>query len=140
MEEKIIFGKGQPLSEEAKQHFTGNCYVNDMVPFESPYNVIVSNVTFEPGSRNHWHIHPAGQILLVTGGQGWYQEYGKPARALKAGDVVQIPGGVKHWHGAAKDSGFVHLAVEPDIAAGPPKWLEEVSEKDYQTLEWRENA
>lgn len=135
IKEESIFEKGNPLSEEEKAHFTGTCYVNDMIPFESPYNVIISNVTFEPGSRNYWHVHPAGQILLVTGGSGWYQEYKSPARALKPGDVVSIPSGVKHWHGAAQDSWFSHLAVEPDISAGPPEWLEEVSEEDYKLLE-----
>ena len=135
LENSIIFEKGQALSVEAQKHFTGNCYVAELVPFESPYNVIVSNVTFEPGCRNHWHIHPVGQILLVTGGRGWYQEDGKAARVLKAGEVVQIPGGVKHWHGAAKDSWFAHLAIEPDVEAGPPEWCGEVADDDYNRLE-----
>lgn len=130
----VIFQKGAPLSAEMQKNFTGNCYVADLVPFESPYNVIVSNVTFEPESRNHWHIHPAGQILLVTGGCGWYQEEGKSARPLTAGDVLEIPGGVKHWHGATKDSWFSHIAIEPDVEAGPPQWCEEVAEDDYNRL------
>ena len=78
--------------------------------------VVIGNVTFEPGCRNNWHIHHAdkggGQILLVTGGRGYYQEWGKPARELHAGDVVNIPAGVKHWHGAAPTSWFAHLAIE----------------------------
>ncbi len=76
------------------------------------------NVTFEPENRDHWHIYLTGQILLVTGGCVWYQEEGKAARPLTAGDVVGIPVGVKHWHGAAKDSWFSYLAIKPDMAVG----------------------
>lgn len=137
MENNSVFERGNLLDEESAKHFTGDCYVKDLVPFESPYNVLVSNVTFKAGSHNFWHIHPAGQILLVTLGHGWYQEEGKEARALKAGDVVEIPANVKHWHGAAKDSEFAHLAIEPDINAGPPIWKEEVDEEMYQSLEWK---
>ena len=94
------------------RYFVGNSYLNML----STEGVVIGNVTFEPGCRNNWHIHEAasggGQILLCTSGRGWYQEWGKPARELHAGDVVHIPAGVKHWHGAARDSWFVHLAVE----------------------------
>jgi quercetin dioxygenase-like cupin family protein len=91
-------------------------------------------VTFEPGCRNSWHKHAGGQILLVTGGRGYFQEWGKPARELHAGDVVTIPADVKHWHGAAKDSWFVHLAVEVNSEKGPATWLEPVSDEDYKKL------
>lgn len=95
-------------------------------------NVGVGNVTFEPGCRNNWHIHHDGfQILLVTGGEGLYQEDGQPARLLKPGDVVVTHDGVKHWHGATKDSWFSHIA----ITAGTPEWLEAVSDTDYAKAE-----
>lgn len=94
----------------------------------------IGNVTFEPGCRNSWHIHQGGQILLVTGGRGWYQEWGKPARELHAGDVVDIPIGVKHWHGAAKDSWFAHIAVEVNPEKGPTEWLEAVEDEEYNKL------
>ena len=88
--------------------------------------------------RNTWHIHEAasggGQILLCTSGRGWYQEWGKPARELHAGDVVHIPAGVKHWHGAARDSWFVHLAVEVPGEGCRSQWLEPVSEEEYARL------
>lgn len=106
------------------RYFVGNSYLNML----STEGVVIGNVTFEPGCRNNWHIHEAasggGQILLCTSGRGWYQEWGKPARELHAGDVVHIPAGVKHWHGAARDSWFVHLAVEvpPVRAAAPSGW------------------
>jgi quercetin dioxygenase-like cupin family protein len=94
-------------------------------------NVGVGNVTFEPGCRNNWHIHQGGfQILLVTGGEGWYQEEGKAAQFLKAGDVIVTYDGVKHWHGATKDSWFTHIA----ITAGKPEWLEPVDDKTYNKL------
>lgn len=98
----------------------------------------IGNVTFEPGCRNNWHIHYAksggGQILLCTGGRGWYQEWGKEAQELHAGDVVVIPEGVKHWHGAAYDSWFVHIAVEVPGEEVYNEWLEAVSEEDYRKL------
>lgn len=72
--------------------------------------------------------------MLVTGGRGWYQEEGKPARELHAGDVVEIPQNIKHWHGAAKDSWFVHLSIEADAKAGPAEWFEPVSQSDYENL------
>jgi quercetin dioxygenase-like cupin family protein len=91
----------------------------------------VSNVTFEPGCRNNWHIHHNGyQILLVTSGEGWYQEAGKPAQLLHPGDVVTIHPGVKHWHGATKDSWFAHIA----ITKGTSEWLEPVDDEAYAKL------
>ncbi|HAP7177930.1 TPA: cupin domain-containing protein, partial [Enterococcus faecium] len=84
------------------------------------------------GCRNHWHVHTDGyQILLVTGGEGWYQEEGKPARRLMAGDVVVTHKGIKHWHGATKDSWFEHLA----ITAGNSEFLEPVTDEVYEGLE-----
>ena len=93
------------------------------------------NVTFEPGCRNNWHIHhKGGQILLVTAGRGYYQEWGREARELKPGDVVQIPPEVKHWHGAAPDSWFAHLAVEVPAPGASNEWLEPVSQQEYGKL------
>ncbi len=104
----------------------------------STEGVVIGNVTFEPGCRNNWHIHKAdkggGQILLCTGGKGWYQEWGKPAQELNAGDVVHIPAGVKHWHGAAKDSWFVHIAVEVPGENTSSEWCEPVSDEEYNNL------
>lgn len=104
----------------------------------STQGVVIGNVTFEPGCRNNWHAHKAtkggGQILLCTAGRGWYQEWGKPAQALKEGDVVVIPTGVKHWHGAAKDSWFVHLSIEVPGEGTGNEWLEPVSVEDYEKL------
>lgn len=92
-------------------------------------------MTFEPGRRNNWHIHhKGGQILLVTGGKGWYQAWGEPARELHPGDVVDILPEVKHWHGAAKDSWFSHLAVEIPAEGASNEWLEAVTDEEYEKL------
>lgn len=124
------FKRGAENTAYAK-YFTGTSYL-DML---TDKGVIIGNVVFEPGCRNNWHIHhKGGQILLVTGGNGWYQEWGKPAQKLKAGDVVNIPAGVKHWHGAAKDSFFAHLAVEVPAEGAKNEWLEPVSDKEYNKL------
>ena len=107
-----IFPVGEPNNAYAR-YFDGQSWLN-MLSLEQ---VSIGNVSFEPGCRNHWHIHHAkkggGQILLVTAGRGYYQEWGKPARELHPGDVVNIPPEVKHWHGAAPDSAFQHLADAP---------------------------
>ncbi|OUO90828.1 cupin [Gordonibacter sp. An230] len=116
------------------RHFTGKSYLHLL----STDQATIGNVTFEPGCRNHWHVHRAtsggGQILLITGGRGWYQEWGRPARALKAGDVVNVPADVKHWHGAAADSWFAHLAVEVPAENGSTEWCEPVSDEEYAAL------
>ncbi len=128
-----VFPVGKPNDAYAK-YFVGKSYL-DMISKEQ---VGVGNVTFEPACRNNWHIHHAkkggGQILIATAGRGYYQEWGKPAVKLKPGDVVNIPAGVKHWHGAAPDSWFQHLAIEVPGEGGSNEWLEPVSDEDYGKL------
>ena len=128
----VIFEKGE--ENPFGKFFVGKSYLNML----STGGVVIGNVTFEPGCRNNWHIHKAdkggGQILLCTGGKGWYQEWGKPAQELNAGDVVHIPAGVKHWHGAARDSWFVHIAVEVPGENTASEWCEPVSDEEYNNL------
>ena len=124
-----IFPIGEKLVTD---RFNGTVWLNQLTSADSGCPIF--NVTFEPGCRNNWHKHAGGQILLVTGGRGYYQEWGKPARELHAGDVVEIPADVKHWHGAAKDGWFVHLAIEVSPEKGPATWLEPVSDEDYNKL------
>lgn len=125
-----LFGFGDENIAYAK-YFIGTSYLNGLVSPDDNVDINVGNVVFEPGCRNNWHIHHNGfQILLVTAGEGWYQEEGKPARLLKPGDVVTIHEGVKHWHGATKDSWFAHIA----ITKGTSEWLEPVDEKQYDQL------
>ena len=114
------------------QFFVGQSYLSMLTTAGVP----IGNVTFEPGCRNNWHIHHAksggGQILLCTAGRGYYQERGKEAQELHPGDVVVIPAGVKHWHGAAPDSWFSHLAVEVPGEDTRNEWLEAVSDEEYR--------
>ena len=129
-QELSVFPMGEK-NEAFAQYFTGQSYLN-MLTTEQ---VGIGNVTFEPGCRNNWHIHRGGgQILLCTAGRGYYQEWGKPARELHPGDVVNIPPEVKHWHGAAPDSWFAHLAVEVPSENGSNEWLEPVSDEEYSKL------
>lgn len=132
-EHETIFEKGVP--NPFGEYFTGQSYLAMLTQLNG---VGVANVTFEPACRNNWHIHHGenggGQILLVTRGRGWYQEWGKEAQELRAGDVVTIPVGVKHWHGAAKDSWFSHVAIEVPGEGTSNEWLEAVSDTDYSKL------
>ena len=134
-EESNVFGIGNP-NEAFAQYFSGKSFLN---PLTNPQDtVFLANVTFEPGCRNNWHIHHAdeggGQILVCVAGRGWYQEWDKPAQLLTPGDVVNIPAGVKHWHGAAQDSWMSHLAVEVPGVNGRNEWLEPVSDAQYEVL------
>lgn len=125
-----VFPMGEK-NEAFAQYFVGQSYLNML----STERVTIGNVTFEPGCRNSWHIHhKGGQILLCTAGRGYYQEWGKEAQELHPGDVVNIPPEVKHWHGAAKDSWFAHLAVEVPAEGASNEWLEVVNEEDYEKL------
>lgn len=129
----IIFPIGKPNDAYAK-YFIGQSYVAPVVTAGVP----VVNVTFEPGCRNNWHVHHAtkggGQTLVCVGGRGYYQEWGKEAVELRPGDAIHIPAGVKHWHGAAPDSWFSHLAIEVPGENSNNEWLEPVSDKEYSKL------
>lgn len=128
--ENMMFPKGEFNSAYA-QYFIGNSY---LAPINKG-NVPMSNVTFEPRCRNNWHIHHKGiQMLICVGGRGWYQEWGKPARALNPGDVVEIPAEVKHWHGAASDSWFQHIAFMKAEEGASNEWLEPVTDEEYDKL------
>lgn len=132
-EKQNMFGMGQP-NDAFAQFFIGQSFLNPLTdPKET--NVFLANVTFEPGCRNNWHIHHAknggGQILICVSGRGFYQEWGKRVQKLLPGDVVNIPAGVKHWHGATPYSWFSHLSVEVPAEEGFNEWLEPVNEDEY---------
>ena len=126
----MIFPIGMP-NDGFAQYFSGRSFLAPV----SKEQVGIFNVTFEPGCRNNWHIHHArnsgGQILICVAGRGYYQEWGKEAIGMLPGDVVNIPVGVKHWHGAAPDSWFSHLTVEVPGEEASNEWLEEVNDTDY---------
>ena len=130
-----IFGTGTANTAYAK-YFIGDSFLNPLTKAED--GLFLANVTFEPGCRNNWHIHHAkkggGQLLICTAGEGWYQEYGKSAVSLVPGTVIVIREGVKHWHGAKKDSRFSHIAVEMPGEECSNEWCEQVSDKKYNAL------
>ena len=129
----IMFPIGEPNDAYAK-YFRGKSYLSPV----STTQVKIYNVTFEPKCRNNWHIHKAksggGQMLIAVGGRGYYQEWGKEPVEMKPGDVINIPANVKHWHGAAPDSWFSHLAVEIDGIETSNEWLEPVTDEEYNKL------
>ena len=128
-----VFPVGRPNTAFA-QYFIGRSFLAPLTLEQIP----TFNVTFEPGCRNNWHIHHAssggGQLLICVSGRGWYQERGKEPRELHPGDVVNIPANVKHWHGAAKDSWFQHIAQEIAGAETHTEWCEAVEDEDYLIL------
>ncbi len=132
-QKSILFPIGEP-NDSFAQYFTGQSYLAPI----SKNQVGIFNVTFEPKCRNNWHIHHAdkggGQILICVGGRGYYQEWGKEAIEMHSGDCINIPAGVKHWHGAAPDSWFSHLAIEVPGENGSNEWLEVVSDEEYNKL------
>ena len=129
---EIFFPIGEP--NPYGDYFVGQSYLAPV----STEQLAIFNVTFEPACRNNWHIHHAknggGQMLICVGGRGYYQEWGKEARELHPGDVVNIPANVKHWHGAAPDSWFSHLAIEIEGEDGSTEWCEPVSDEEYGKL------
>lgn len=130
---QMIFPVGEPNTAFAK-YFTGNSYLACVSKEQVPF----FNVTFEPGCRNNWHVHHAtkggGQMLVGVAGRGWYQEEGKPVQEILPGTVIHIPANVKHWHGAAADSWFAHLAFEVPGENTSNEWLEPVSDEEYAKL------
>lgn len=132
-QQKMIFPLGEPNTAYA-EYFKGSSYLARVSDGQLPF----ANVTFEPRCRNNWHIHHAtqggGQMLVGVAGRGWYQEEGKPAQVILPGTVIRIPANVKHWHGAASDSWFAHLAFEIPGENVSNEWLDSVSDEEYDRL------
>lgn len=127
------FRQPYPLGEKISPNpnFTGEVWLAPLTEKEE-LNVPMANVTFEPGCRNSWHSHKAGQLLIATAGIGYYQEKGEPARRLFPGDIVEIAPDVEHWHGAAPDSWFAHIAITANPQTNAAAWLEPVSDEEYR--------
>ena len=126
-----IFPKGDKAPAD---YFTGPTWVKMLLLADETFNTSIGNVTFEPGSRNNWHTHPGGQILIATDGIGYYQEKGKPIQLMRKGDVVKILPNVKHWHGASHNSEFTHIAVNTNTQKGIVEWLERVTDDEYNSV------
>ena len=125
-----IFPKG---SLGPAENFTGKARNTPLVPNDSIYNTIIGNVYFEPGARSNWHIHPAGQILIITDGVGFHQVKGQPKQTVRKGDVVKCPPNVLHWHGASPDSGMQQLYILPKTEKGIVTWLQKVTDEEYNS-------
>jgi quercetin dioxygenase-like cupin family protein len=126
-----IFPKGEKLTNG---YFTGNAYLTPLLAKDSNNNFAMGSVTFELGARTNWHTHPKGQVLIVTEGQGWYQEKGKAAQVIKKGDVINIPENVEHWHGASADNAMIHIAITNYEADENVVWLKPVSDEEYAAV------
>lgn len=118
-----------PSVSVPKANFTGQARMENLFKAQGKFTAYGANVTFEPGARTHWHIHPNGQVLIVTAGAGYTQEWGKAVQAIYPGDVVWCPPGVKHWHGATATTAMSHTAISQ--TGDPVIWLEEVDDNSY---------
>lgn len=122
----------RPSNEGPAEYFTGSVRVEMLFSPSDPSRIGGARVAFEPGARTAWHTHPLGQTLLVTDGTGWVQEWGGPVEEMRAGDVVRIPPGVKHWHGATATTRMTHLALQEQLDGKAVDWMEKVSEDQYR--------
>ena len=128
----IIRNGEQAALKGSAQYFTGNVRIDPLYPANGDMRSSGGSVTFEPGARSHWHIHPVGQALIVTSGVGLTQEWGKPVQEIRPGDVVLCPVGVKHWHGASPNSSMAHISLCEEKEPGKVvEWLEEVTDEQY---------
>ncbi|MFY9741641.1 MAG: cupin domain-containing protein [Candidatus Sulfotelmatobacter sp.] len=121
----------QPKKASA-DYFTGAVQVQELFPADDPSRTSGGKVTFEPGARSAWHTHPLGQILIVTDGTGWVQQWGGPIQEIRKGDVVRIPPGVKHWHGATPTTSMTHIAIQEQLNGKAVEWMEKVSDEQYR--------
>jgi len=116
-----------------KEYFTGTVWQDPIIAAPAPAKVVANRVSFEPGARTAWHTHPLGQTLYVISGVGRVQAKGGPVREIKPGDVVWIPPGEKHWHGAAPTTGMAHIATQESLDGAAVNWMEYVTDAEYAT-------
>lgn len=130
---QVVAIKDQPSSAGPSEYFTGKVEVARLVQGESPSDLTCGSVKFEAGARSNWHTHPKGQLLVVTKGHGLVQEWGKPVRKIKVGDVVWTPPNVKHWHGATAKHSMTHTAVTETLDGKAVEWMERVTDEQYKS-------
>ncbi len=126
-----IFPRGE---KGPASNFTGNAYNTPLIPNDSTYHTLVGNVYFEKGARSNWHVHPAGQILIILDGEGYHQMEGGPRQLMKKGDVVKCPPNVKHWHGASEKGSLTQMYILPNTQKGIVTWLEPVTDEQYTSM------
>ena len=129
---QITKAGSQPSSSGSPDYFTGTVRVDPLFRAPDPARVSGASVTFEPGARTAWHTHPLGQTLIVTYGLGWVQRSGGPVEEIRPGDLVWIPPGEKHWHGATPTTAMTHIAIQEQLNGKAVEWLEKVSEEQYR--------
>lgn len=122
----------QPSSQGPSEYFTGSVRVDPLFPVAEPSRMAGARVTFEPGARTAWHSHPLGQTLIMTVGTGWVQQWDGPVQEMREGDVVRIPAGVKHWHGATATTRMTHIALQEQLDGKVVEWMEKVSDEQYR--------
>ncbi|MDO5537421.1 MAG: cupin domain-containing protein [Desulfovibrionaceae bacterium] len=127
----VLKAGSQPSRKAGPKNFTGSVRVDPLFRAEAPVRTYATSVTFEPGARTFWHVHPTGQRLIVTAGVGLTQEWGGPVQVIRAGDVVVCPPDVKHWHGASASTSVTHIAISEYVKDMGARWMEEVSEEQY---------
>lgn len=128
---KITRSGSHPSQPGLESYFSGNVRIDAPFQGTAPARVGGATVTFEPGARTAWHTHPLGQTLIVTQGRGWLQEWGGDIQEINQGDIVWIPEGVKHWHGATAQTAMTHIAIAESLNGSPVDWLEKVSDEQY---------
>jgi len=129
---KITRSGSQQASKGAAERFTGSVQIEELFRTHDPSRTSGGKVTFEPGARSAWHTHPLGQILIVTEGTGWIQQWGGPVEEIQRGDVIWIPAGVKHWHGATPNTAMKHIAIQEQLNGIAVEWMEKVTEEQYR--------
>ena len=128
---RIARSESLQSNKGSDQFFTGSVQVQQLFPGHDPARTSGGRVTFEPGARSAWHTHPLGQILIMTDGTGWIQQWGGPIEEIRKGDVIWIPPGVKHWHGATPTTAMTHIAIQEQLNGKAVKWLEKVTDEQY---------
>lgn len=129
---EIMPNGSRPSAAGSAEYFTGEAVVDPLFGSNAHTRVSGGHVTFAPGARSAWHTHPVGQVLVVTSGKGWVQAWGAAKRVIQSGDVVWIPPGVKHWHGASATNGMRHIAIQEEREGSAVTWLEQVSDEQYR--------
>ena len=129
---KIARSDSLQSNRGSAQYFTGSVQVQQLFPAYDPSRTSGGRVTFEAGARSAWHTHPLGQILIVTEGIGWIQQWGGPIEEIRKGDVIWIPAGVKHWHGATPNTAMTHIAIQEELNGKAVEWMEKVTDERYR--------
>ena len=129
---KITRSDSLQSNQGSAKYFTGAVQVQQLFPASDPSRTSGGQVTFEAGARSAWHTHPFGQILIVTDGTGWIQQWGGPIEEIRKGDVIWIPAGVKHWHGATPNTSMTHIAIQEELNGKAVEWMEKVTDEEYR--------